>query len=346
MNLTRLTPLYHRLHKTEHPSYALNSAILSRVSAVLKLEPLDDEDMEQMLRRAEEVMNRPLPVTPEARNLLRRSAAGDGRALLTRAEQLWRASPDHDITAEELPDVIQARAAGGDISEGYDLLSALHKSMRASDDSAALYWAARLLDAGEDPRTIMRRVACVASEDVGLADPQAMIQAHAAWQLVEKLGMPEGRIPMAQAIVYVTLAPKSNRAYAAFNDAIALAGETRRLVPPASMQVAATALQRAEGRGAEYAYDHNHVGAFSAQQRLPDELVGTEFYQPSPRGWEAQHLPQRLEKWRTLRAAGQLTPLASEEESSPPQEEKAKKKTGPEKATVKNSPKVRRGKAE
>lgn len=319
---------------TENPGFTLVPALRSR-ARILEVKTLGEEDILELLSRAEAQERKRLPLSPEARKVLAQTAAGDARTALGMAEAVWNAQPDHDLAAEEL-DTVAPTVTGrhGRNQEAlYDLLSAFHKSMRGSDPDAALLYAAMLLEGGEDPYAIIRRVQACASEDVGLADPQAMVQADAAWSAMLRLGPAEGRLPLAQAIIYVACAPKSNAAYAAFNQAAELARANPLTMPPLHMMNAPTDYQKSLGRKAEYAYDHDHAGAFSAQQRLPDELAGTELYQPSPRGWEALHLQRRLDHWRKLRQRaaelGQLTPLAGEREEPGdcPVEERAAKKS-------------------
>lgn len=292
---------------TENPSFALAPALLSRAQ-VLPLKPLDAAALQSLLARAEAALGHALPLTGAARQTLLAMAEGDGRALIGLAEALADLDPSVQIDASALPTLVTRRAApydrAGDGHHG--LLSAFHKSLRGSDPDAALYYAARMITAGEPPETLLRRLTCCAAEDVGLADPQALVQALAAWQAFERLGWPEGRLPFAQAVVYVAAAPKSNAAHAAFEAALALARQTASLPPPAHLLNAPTDLMRAMGRGAGYVYDHDAPGAVSRQSFLPASLAGTEaahLYSPSDRGHE-RRIADRLDAIARVRASG------------------------------------------
>ncbi len=286
---------------TENPSFALNGALLSRCQ-VLVLRRLDDDALERLLRRAE--ADRPVPLDAAARTALRAMADGDGRYLLNMAEQLQalpEATPALDAAA--LAALLARRAAlyDRDREEHYNLISALHKSLRGSDPDAALYWFARMLTGGEDPRYIARRLLRFAAEDVGLADPQALPQATAAWESYERLGSPEGELALAQLVVYLGTAPKSNAVYAAFKGAMRAAKETGSLAPPAHILNAPTRLMQDLGYGAGYAYDHDSEEAFSGQDYFPPDMARAAFYRPTGRGHEAE-LAERMERWAALRA--------------------------------------------
>ena len=285
---------------TENPSFALNGALLSRCQ-VLVLRRLDEDALEQLLVRAE--ADGPLPLDQAARGTLRAMADGDGRYLLNMAEQLQAlpaGTPPLDPAA--LTALLAKRAAlyDKDREEHYNLISALHKSLRGSDPDAALYWFARMLTGGEDPRYIARRLVRFASEDVGLADPQALVQATTAWETYERLGSPEGELAIAQAVVYLGTAPKSNALYAGFKQAMAAARNTGSLAPPAHILNAPTKLMKNLGYGAGYDYDHDAEEAFSGQDYFPPEFERQVFYRPVDRGFERE-LARRLEHWAELR---------------------------------------------
>ncbi len=288
---------------TENPSFALNGALLSRCQ-VLVLRRLDDAALELLLSRAEAEIGHPLPLTEEARNMLRAMADGDGRYILNMAEQLAAlpaAAAALDTSA--LADLLARRAAlyDKDREEHYNLISALHKSLRGSDPDAALYWFARMLNGGEDPRYIARRLVRFAAEDIGMADPHALPQALAGWETYERLGSPEGELALAQVIVYLGTAPKSNALYTAFGAAKASAKATGSLMPPAHILNAPTKLMKELGYGAGYAYDHEAEDAFSGQNYFPDGMARHAFYQPRGRGFERE-VAKRLEYWGRLRA--------------------------------------------
>lgn len=289
---------------TENPSFELNAALLSRTQ-VLVLNRLGEAALGQLLARAEEVTGNPLPLTEEARAALVGMADGDGRFLLNSAEMLMGLPVDGPMDREALSEVLSRRLPVYDKDrEGhYNLLSCFHKSLRGSDVNAAMYWAARMISGGEEPTTIFRRLACAASEDVGMADPQAMVQVITAWQAVERVGWPEGRLFLAQAIAYVATAPKSNAAYGAFNEALALAKQTGSLPPPKHILNAPTKLMKDLGYHEGYKYDHDFPDAFSGQEFFPEELSGPnrpEFYQPNERGFE-RDIRKRLDYWDSLR---------------------------------------------
>jgi putative ATPase len=289
---------------TENPSFALNGALLSRCQ-VLVLRRLDDEAMELLLHRAEAEAEATLPLTPQARAMLRAMADGDGRALLNMAEQLF-ALPDGEALDEEgLSRLLSRRAAlyDRDREEHYNLISALHKSMRGSDPDAALYWLARMFAGGEDPRFIARRVTRFAAEDVGLADPQALVQALAAWDAYERLGSPEGELCLAQAVVYVSTAPKSNAVYKALGAANRAAKETGSLMPPQNILNAPTKLMKNLGYGAGYEYDHDTDEGFSGANYFPEGMGRPDLYRPVERGFERE-ISKRLAYWAKLREEG------------------------------------------
>jgi putative ATPase len=287
---------------TENPSFELNAALLSR-ARVLVFRPLGSEALEALLERAERVMGRPLPLDTAAREALIGMADGDGRAVLTLAEEVWRAArPGEVLDAARLVEVVQRRAPIYDKAQDghYNLISALHKTVRGSDPDAALYYLARMFDAGEDPLFIARRVVRMASEDIGLADPQALVVANAAKDAYDFLGSPEGELAIAQAVVYVATAPKSNAVYKAFGAAQALAKEHGSPPPPKTILNAPTRLMKREGYGATYQYDHDAPDAFSGQNYWPDKIGRQTLYEPVERGFERE-LRKRLEYWARLR---------------------------------------------
>jgi putative ATPase len=287
---------------TENPSFELNAALLSR-ARVLIFKPLDAAAIEKLLARAETIEGRLLPLDATARDALIAMADGDGRAALTLAEEVWRAArPGESFNAEALRDVVQRRAPLYDKSQDghYNLISALHKSVRGSDADAALYYLCRMLDAGEDPLYIARRVVRMAVEDIGLADPQALVIANAAKDAYDFLGSPEGELAIAQAVIYLATAPKSNAAYVAYGAAMELAKSAGSLVPPKHILNAPTKMMREQGYGADYAYDHDQPDAFSGQDYFPEGLGRHTFYDPPPRGFERE-IRKRLEYWAKLR---------------------------------------------
>ncbi|HQT64652.1 MAG: AAA family ATPase [Acidocella sp. 20-57-95] len=286
---------------TENPSFALNGALLSRCQ-VMVLRRLDDAAMENLLVRAETDAGAPLPLTPEGRATLRAMADGDGRALLNLAEQLFALDDKTKLNSDQLANLLSRRAAlyDKDREEHYNLISALHKSMRGSDADAALYWLARMLTGGEDPRYIARRITRFASEDIGLADPQALVQALAAWDAYERLGSPEGEVCIAQAVIYLATAPKSNATYKAIGAANRAARETGSLMPPAHILNAPTKLMKNLGYGAGYEYDHETEAAFSGQNYFPDGMGRPDLYRPVERGFERE-ISKRLAYWAKLR---------------------------------------------
>ena len=291
---------------TENPSFALNGALLSRCQ-VLVLRRLDEVALEKLLARAEAQAGRALPVQSDARAALCAMADGDGRYALNMVEQLLAMGPGPALDAAGLAETIGRRAAlyDKDREEHYNLISALHKSLRGSDPDAALYWFARMLAGGEDARYVARRLVRFASEDIGLADPAALVQALTAWEVFERLGSPEGELAIAQAIVYLGTAPKSNALYTATKAAAASAKATGSLMPPAHILNAPTKLMKNLGYGADYAYDHDTEDGFSGQNYFPDGMERPEFYHPRDRGFERE-IGRRLETWATLRQARSL----------------------------------------
>jgi putative ATPase len=288
---------------TENPSFALNGALLSRCQ-VLVLRRLDDAALEQLLERAEAEAGDAMALQLDARAALRAMADGDGRYLLNLAEQVLALPNDTaPLNATALAQLLARRAAlyDRDREEHYNLISALHKSLRGSDPDAALYWFARMLTGGEDPRFIARRLVRFAVEDIGLADPQALVQAMTAWEAYERLGSPEGELALAQAVLYLGTAPKSNAVYTALGQAMAAAKGTGSLMPPSHILNAPTRLMKDLGYGQGYQYDHDQVDAFSGQDYFPDGMPRQEFYRPAPRGFERE-LGKRLEYWAKRRA--------------------------------------------
>ncbi len=289
---------------TENPSFELNAALLSR-ARVLVFRALDEAAIARLLDRAEAVTGRALPLEPEARAVLVRMADGDGRAALTLAEEVWRSvGPDEILDAALLQELIQRRAPIYDkAQEGhYNLISALHKTIRGSDPDAALYYLCRMLDAGEDRLFIARRLVRMAVEDIGLADPQALGVANAAKEAFDFLGSPEGELALAQAAVYLATAPKSNAVYTAYKAATRTAKEHGSLPPPRTILNAPTKLMRKLGYGEGYRYDHDEPDAFSGQNYWPERLGRQRFYAPTDRGFE-RRVAERLEWWEEARAA-------------------------------------------
>jgi putative ATPase len=287
---------------TENPSFELNAALLSR-ARVLVFHSLDAAAIEKLFAHAEEIEGKKLPLDAEARAVLVRMADGDGRAALTLAEEVWRAArASETFNAEQLQDILQRRAPIYDKSADghYNLISALHKSVRGSDPDAALYYLARMLDAGEDPLFLARRVVRMAVEDIGLADPQALVIANAAKEAYDFLGSPEGELAIAQAVIYLATAPKSNAAYSAFGAAMRTAKEAGSLLPPKHILNSPTKLMKSEGYGSGYEYDHDAPEAFSGQDYFPDSLGRQTFYDPPERGFERE-IRKRLEYWAKLR---------------------------------------------
>jgi putative ATPase len=286
---------------TENPSFELNAALLSRCQ-VLVLNRLDEKAIDELLHRAEKHLGRPLPVTPEARQALIGMADGDGRYALTLAEQVFQAHKRGTLGTDELAKLVQKRAPLYDKAQEshYNLISALHKSVRGSDADAALYWFSRMLDGGEDPRYLARRMVRMATEDIGLADPQALSLTIAAWETYERLGSPEGELALAQALIYLATAPKSNAAYTAYGEARQTAKETGSLMPPKHILNAPTKMMKEIGYGKGYAYDHDTEEGFSGQNYFPDDMARRKFYDPVERGFERE-IKKRLEYWEKLR---------------------------------------------
>ena len=292
---------------TENPSFELIGALLSRAQ-VLVLRRLGDGDLETLLSRAEAAIGHKLPLSSEARVALRAMADGDGRFLLNLAEELARLPPGGSLDPAELAQLVQRRAPLYDkAQEGhYNLISALHKSLRGSDTDAALYWLARMLAGGEDPIYILRRLTRAAVEDIGLADPRAVTQALAAWDTYDRLGSPEGELAIAQCVIYLATAPKSNAAYIAFGEAQQMARETGSLMPPMHILNAPTGLMRRLGYGKGYVYDHATEEGFSGQSYFPDGVERRDLYRPSERGFERE-VKKRLDYWEKLRERAAMT---------------------------------------
>jgi putative ATPase len=288
---------------TENPSFELNAALLSRAQ-VLVLNRLDEAAMEQLLSRAELHEKRPLPLEPDAREGLLSLADGDGRYFLNMVEEIFRAVQEGDklLDRENVLKVVQRRLPLYDkAQEGhYNLISALHKSVRGSDPDAALYYLARMLTAGEDPLFLVRRIVRMAVEDIGLADPEALKQALAAKDAYDFLGSPEGELAIAQAVVYMATAPKSNAIYTAWKAAQNKARDTGSLMPPKIILNAPTKLMKQQEYGSGYRYDHDEPEAFSGQNYFPDAMPRQRFYDPVERGFE-RDIRKRLEYWGKLR---------------------------------------------
>lgn len=287
---------------TENPSFELNAALLSRAQ-VLVLKRLELADLERLAQRAEKEMARALPLTGPAREALLEMADGDGRALLNLIEQVAAWKVEGKLDTDALATRLMKRAAKYDKSgdEHYNLISALHKSVRGSDPDAALYWFARMLTGGEDPRYLARRLTRMAVEDIGLADPQAQAVCLQAWETYERLGSPEGELALGQAVAYLALAPKSNAGYVGFKAAMALARQTGSEPPPKHILNAPTKLMKEQGYGADYAYDHDAEDGFSGQNYFPDGMKRPVLYQPVERGFERE-LKRRLDYFAKLRA--------------------------------------------
>ena len=286
---------------TENPSFELNPALLSRCQ-VLVLRRLEEPALRELLARAEALEGRDLPLAAEARAALLAMADGDGRYLLNLAEEVLSLRAVEPLDPAGLAAVVQKRAPLYDKGQEshYNLISALHKSLRGSDCDAALYWFARMLAGGEDPHYIARRIVRFAVEDVGLADPDALTQSVAAWQAFERIGSPEGELALAQAVIYLATAPKSNAAYKAYGAARRSAAESGSLAPPAHILNAPTGLMRDLGYGKGYSYDHDTPEAFSGQDYFPESLGRQSFYNPVERGFERE-IRKRLEYWSKLR---------------------------------------------
>jgi putative ATPase len=287
---------------TENPSFEINAALLSRCQ-VYVLNRLDEPALEELLARAETLEGRRLPVDEQARQALKAMADGDGRYLLNLAEELFALRLDDDLDTARLIETVQKRAPLYDKSqEGhYNLISALHKSLRGSDVDAALYWLARMLAGGEDPRFVARRLARAAIEDIGLADPQALPHALAAWEAYERIGTPEGELALAQCVIYLASAPKSNASYKAYGAAMRMARDSGSLAPPKHILNAPTELMKDMGYGDGYAYDHDAEDGFSGQDYFPEGIERPQLYTPVERGFERE-IGKRLDYWKKLRA--------------------------------------------
>ena len=290
---------------TENPSFELNGALLSRCQ-VLVLNRLDHRALETMLKRAEEEIGQILPLSEDARRTLCAMADGDGRYLLNLVEEVGAIAVENPMDVAELTERLQKRAPLYDKSQEahYNLISALHKSLRGSDVDAALYWLARMLDGGEDPRYIARRLTRFAVEDIGMADPDALPQSIAAWEAFERIGSPEGELAIAQCVIYLATAPKSNAAYAAFKSSARSAKETGSLSPPKHILNAPTSLMKDLGYGDGYQYDHASEDGFSGQNYFPEGMPREEFYLPVDRGFE-RDIGKRLEYWKKMRERSQ-----------------------------------------
>ena len=287
---------------TENPSFALNGALLSRAQ-VMVVQRLDATALETLLQRVEAHVGHPLPLGPEAREMLLAMADGDGRYLLNMAASLTSLDPAQNIGSEELATIVATRAPAFDRAgdQHYNLMSALHKTLRGSDCDAALYWLARMLAGGEDPHYILRRLTRFASEDIGLAEPDALARALAAWQAYERLGSPEGDLAIAGLVIYLATAPKSNASYVALKAASRAAAATGSLMPPAHILNAPTKMMKDLGYGQGYAYDHDDPDGFSGQNGFPDGMARQRFYAPAERGYERE-VAKRLAYWDRLRA--------------------------------------------
>jgi putative ATPase len=272
---------------TENPSFELNAAVMSRAQ-VMVLERLSPDDLELMAQRAEALLQKTLPLTAQARQTILEMADGDGRSLINTLEQCFAWKTAAPVGVEDLSKRLSKRAPKYDKSgeEHYNLISALHKSVRASDADAALYWLCRMFEGGEDPRYLARRITRMAVEDIGLADPQAQAFCLQAWETYERLGSPEGELALAQAVIYLALAPKSNAAYVAYKSARKMAKKTGSLMPPNHLLNAPTQFMKDQGYGDGYAYDHDSVDGFSGQNCFPDSVSREVFFSPVNRGFE------------------------------------------------------------
>jgi len=286
---------------TENPSFELNGALLSRCQ-VYVLKRLDDAALETLLGKAEAFEGKPVPLEPQARQALMAMADGDGRYLLTLAETLFNIASSQPLDIKQLGQVLQKRspAYDKDREEHYNLVSALHKSIRGSDPDAALYWLARMLQGGEDPLFIARRLIRAAAEDIGEADPMSLVLANAAKDTYDFMGSPDGELALAQLVVHLAVAPKSNSVYVAFGQAMRAAKETGSLMPPKHILNAPTRMMQEQGYGKGYAYDHDAEGGFSGQDYFPDGMDRRTFYKPKGVGSEAR-IKERLDRWAELR---------------------------------------------
>ena len=286
---------------TENPSFELNSALLSRCQVFI-MNSINNEALELLMQAAEEKEKKALPLSESGRNSLKLMADGDGRFLLNMVEELFHLPVETQLEPEELATVINHRAPIYDKhkDQHFNLISALHKSLRGADPDAALYWLARMLVGGEDKSYIFRRLVRFASEDIGLADPNAITQALACWDAYMRLGSPEGDLALAQCVIYLATAPKSNAAHKALNLAKTSAEKSGSLSPPLHVLNAPTRLMENLGYGKEYKYDHDSEQGFSGQNYFPDRLVPEKFYQPIERGFEREII-KRLSYWDKLR---------------------------------------------
>lgn len=303
---------------TENPSFELNAALLSRMT-VLVFKRLDGGALKDLVARAEKVEGRALPLDEAGRGALLRMADGDGRSVLALAEEVWRSARSGEIfDAQALQDVLQRRAPIYDKSQDghFNLISALHKSIRGSDPQAALYYLCRMIDAGEDPMYLARRLIRMAVEDIGLADPQALTISNAAKDAYHMLGSPEGELALAQAALYLATAPKSNAAYRAYKNAMNVARTSGSLLPPKHILNAPTSLMMDEGYGFGYEYDHDTEDAFSGQDYFPGGLERSEFYHPTDRGYE-QVLTERMAQWARQRAERVSAPASRSDGRGP-----------------------------
>ena len=293
---------------TENPSFELNAALLSRAQ-VMVLSRLSGVELEQIMERAEKELGQRLALTSSARKALVMMADGDGRALLNLIEQVREWKTTADLEAHNLMARLTRRAAVYDKSgdQHYNLISALHKSVRGSDPDASLYWLSRILEGGEDPRYLARRILRMAIEDIGLADPEAQTHCVHAWETYERLGSPEGELALAQTVIYLALSPKSNASYTAYKAARIVAKKTGSAQPPKHILNAPTSLMKSQGLGQGYNYDHDVEDGFSGQNYFPDDLQRQSFYKPAERGFE-RNLQRRLQYFKNLREKRRADP--------------------------------------
>ena len=286
---------------TENPSFELNSALLSRCQVFI-LQKIDKAGLETLLKRAEELEGKELPLQQKARDNLLAMADGDGRFLLNMAEELFHLPSVPKLSADDLAQAVQKKVPIYDKNkdEHYNLISALHKSLRGSDVDAALYWLARMLAGGEDQNYIMRRLLRVASEDIGMADPNAITHALSCWDGYRRVGSPEGDLFLAQSVIYLATAPKSNSAYRALGEALSVAKNNAGLPPPKHILNAPTELMKSLGYGKNYSYDHDFANSFSGQNYFPEEMERLSFYKPKETGFERE-VKKRLQYWAKLR---------------------------------------------
>ena len=286
---------------TENPSFELNSALLSRCQVFI-LEKIDKASLEILLKRAEELEGKELPLQQKARDNLLAMADGDGRFLLNMVEELFHLPSVPKLSGDDLAEAVQKKIPIYDKNkdEHYNLISALHKSLRGSDVDAALYWLARMLAGGEDQNYIMRRLLRVASEDIGMADPNAITHALSCWDGYRRVGSPEGDLFLAQSVIYLATAPKSNSAYRALGEALSVAKNNAGLPPPKHILNAPTELMKSLGYGKNYSYDHDFANSFSGQNYFPEEMERLSFYKPKETGFERE-VKKRLQYWAKLR---------------------------------------------